>query len=320
MGQRMGIGVSAVRWAEQGGMEIWTADLRPPKAGQGLLLTVVFRPCPDGFMRAIWRSASESVTLSADLTEGAPAWHQRSLWLDPDRVSQPGQLWLESKGARPEKICLEWVDPVGWGQAHGGPFVQTGSGRWLQAHHLYGDPYLPGPALSKGNVVEAVLHPGPIRIEQRAARFQVPLAAAAEYARLEFWVAGLGAADRLWIELNQKVIQELPAEVPRLEDPGYHHESNRGQTSFAGWRRVALFMPGAWLATGLNQLLLFADALPDLGEILVRDIRMQVVFRKDSGALMVPPSAGALPGPPDPERAGERNAGLSFRASEVDLR
>ena len=101
-------------------MEIWNAEVRPTGNPQGLLLSVVFCSEPGGFVRVIWKSPVESVTLAADLTEGNLWRHQRSLFLDASRLTQLGQIWIEAKGASLQKVRLERLDGVGWGSARRG--------------------------------------------------------------------------------------------------------------------------------------------------------------------------------------------------------
>ena len=304
-------------WSEQAGMEIWSSNLRSPGAGHGLLLTVVFRPQPGGFVRAIWRGATESVTLSADLTEGNPSWHQRSLFLDAARIGSAGQIWIEAKGATLERVQLEWMDGVGWGPAPKRGFVQTGSGRLLRAAELYGDSYLPEATESEVGVMEALLQTGPIPIQERSVRLHVPLAEKADYARLEFWVAGLAADESILFSLNDAPFEDLHPEVPRLEDPGYLHDRDQARTDLAGWRQVVRFLPGHLLRQGANTFWLGSGGFPGGGEVLVRDVRLQVVFHpKSASSVPVAEDSAAAPAP-SPSAA---NTGLSFRAEGVDLR
>jgi len=307
-----------IRWMEQGGLEILTVDLHPSGLGQGLLLTTVFRPEPGGFVRVIWKSPSQSVTLCADLTEGHPSIHQRALFLDSVWLNQGGQLWLEAKGASLEKVRLDWVDSVGWARTDQGGFVQSGSGRVVRPEELYGDHYLPVPPQSVPGAVEAVLQPGPIPLQERSVRLRVPLNGAADYARLEFWVAGLESSEHLWLSLNEDPLMELRPEVPRLEDPGYRYEPASGRTEIAGWRRVTVFLPGQRLKLGANSLLIAAEALTTTAEILIRDLRLQVAFQLDRPTPSAPPAV--LPSRGSSGNGPATNTGLSLRSAGVGLR
>lgn len=307
-----------IRRMEQNGLEILTVDLHPSGLGRGLLLTTVFRPRPGGFVRVIWKSPSQSVTLCADLTEGHPSLHQRALFLDSAWLNQSGQLWLEAKEASLEKIRLDWVDSVGWARTDQGGFVHSGSGRVIRPEELYGDVYLPTPPQSVPGAVEALLQPGPIPLQDRSVRLRVPLAGAADYARLEFWVAGLESSEHLLLSLNEGPLMELRPEVPRLEDPGYRHDPGSGRTEIGGWRRVTVFLPGQRFQVGANSLLIAAEALTPTAEILIRDLRLQVAFQLDRPASSAPPSvwpaAGSSGNAPAP------NTGLSLRSAGVSLR
>ena len=307
-----------VRWMEQAGLEILTVDLHPAGLGQGLLLSTVFRPRPDGFVRVIWKSPSQSVTLCADLTEGYPSLHQRALFLDSAWLNQAGQLWIEAKGAYLEKVRLEWVESVGWSRVDQGGGVQSGSGRAYRPEELFGDQYQPVAPQSAPGAVEALLQPGPIPLQERSVRLRVPLAGVVDYARLEFWVAGLESSEHLLLTLNDGPLMELRPEVPRLEDPGYRYDPGSGRTEVGGWRRVSVFLPGRQLQVGVNGLLLAAGALATTAEILIRDLRLQVAFQLDRPPLAAPPAAsaeGATSGTDAPA-----NAGLSLRSAGVNLR
>jgi len=309
--------LSPVHWVEQAGMEIWTTEIRPTGSGQGMLVTVVFRPSPGGFVRAIWRGPSESVTLSADLVEGNPPWHQRSLFLDASRISSGGQIWLEAKGSALERVRLEWVDGMGWGLPQKGRFVQSGSGRLLRAEELYGDAYRTEPAESVSWVVETLLQPGPLPIHERSVRLHVPLAEAVDYARLEFWVAGLSADEAVLFSLNEAPWEELDPEVPRLEDPGYLHQPEKNRTDLAGWRQVVRFLPGSALRKGPNTFWFGSGGSPGNGEIVIRNLRLQTVFT--SSAPFSHPQEGESSAA-HPKTPGQENAGLSFRSEGVGLR
>lgn len=306
------------RWMEQGGLEILTVDLHPSGMGRGLLLTTVFRPRPGGFVRVIWKSPSQSITLCADLTEGHPSLHQRALFLDSAWLNQAGQLWLEAKESSLEKIRLDWVDSVGWARTDQGGFVQSGSGHVFRPEELYGDHYLPAPPQSVPGAVEALLQPGPVPLQDRSVRLRIPLAGVADYARLEFWVAGLESSEHLLLSLNEGPLMQVRPEVPRLEDPGYRHEPGSGRTEIGGWRRVTVFLPGDRLQMGANSLLIAAEALTTTAEILVRDLRLQVAFQLDRPASSAPPSA--MPVGPSSGNGSASNPGLSLRSAGVGLR
>jgi len=299
------------------GLEILTVDLHPSGLGQGLLLTTVFRPEPGGFVRVIWKSPSQSVTLCADLTEGHPSIHQRALFLDSVWLNQGGQLWLEAKGASLEKVRLDWVDSVGWARTDQGGFVQSGSGRVVRPEELYGDHYLPVPPQSVPGAVEAVLQPGPIPLHERSVRLRVPLAGAVDYARLEFWVAGLFADEAVLFSLNEAPWEELDPEVPRLEDPGYLHQPEKNRTDLAGWRQVVRFLPGSALRKGPNTFWFGSGGSPGNGEIVIRNLRLQTVFT--SSAPFSHPQEGESSAA-HPKTPGQENAGLSFRSEGVGLR
>lgn len=306
-----------VRWLEQEGMEIWNTEIRPAGLGQAMLVTVVFRPNSGGFVRAIWRSPSESVTLSADLGEGNPPWHQRSLFLDASRIGSGGQIWIEAKGSALERVRLEWVDGVGWGLPQKGRFVQSGSGRLLRAEELYGDAYRPEPAESVSGVIETLLQPGPLSIHERSVRLHVPLAEAADYARLEFWVAGLSADEAVLFSLNEAPWEELRPEVPRLDDPGYLHQPEKNRTELAGWRQVVRFLPGSALRKGPNTFWFGSGGSPGNREIAIRNLRLQTVFT--SSAPFANPEKGESSAAHS-NTPGQENAGLSFRLEGVGLR
>ncbi len=307
-------------WTEQAGLEIWRTEIRPTGRGDGMLLSVVFCSEPGGFVRVIWKSLAESVTLCADLTEGNLRRHQRSLFLDASRLAQPGQVWIEAKGAVLEKVRLERVDGLGWGSARKGEFVQTASGRLLRAEDLYGDAFRPVAAEKVLGVVESMLHPGPIAIQERSARLHVPLAETVDYARLEFWVAGLPADEGLLFSLNEAPFEELLPEVPALEDPGYRYDREAGRIQLAGWRHVVRFLPGSRLRKGANTFWFGAGGIPGSGEVAIRDLRLQAVFAaKSKPAAVVAPEN--LPRSQKPaELSPQANAGLSFRAEGVVLR
>lgn len=311
--------MNPVHWENHGGVQSWMAEVHPSNVGHSLLLSVVFRPHPDGFVRVIWKDASQAVTLASDLTEGDPALHQRSLFLDPNYVGHAGELWIEAKGAVLEKVSLEWVEAVGWASTGKEGFVQTGSGRLLRTEDLYGDAYQPASSRFSPRAVEIMLQAGPIPIHERSLRLHVPVAAEVLYARLEFWVAGLAPAESLLFSLNEGSLQELHPEVPGLEDPGYLYDPASGQTEMGGWRRVTLFLEGKYLPKGSNTLLLFPDCRVFQGKIFVRDLRIQAVFPEQRAD----PSA---PAPLDSSEEGTSrlpgavNAGLSFRSEGVGLR
>lgn len=312
--------MASVRWAEQAGMEVWTADIRPSGWGQGVLLTVVFRPQPGGFVRAIWRGPTESVTLSSDMGEGSPSVHQRSLFLDASRIDSGGQIWIEAKGSGLERVQLEWVDGVGWGPVPKGGFVQTGSGRLLRAAELYGDAYRPEAPENVDGIVETLLQAGPIPIQKRSVRLRVPLAEKVHYARLEFWAAGLGAEESILFSLNEGPFEELRPEVPRLEDPGYFHRPEEARTELAGWRQVVRFIPGLDLQPGINTFWFGFGGYPGGGEVMMRDLRLQTLFSPTEVAVTsspMPLTPQTQTSAPFPSAA---NTGLSFRSEGVVLR
>lgn len=312
--------MSPAGWTEQGGMEIWRTEIRPTGMGQGMLLSVVFHAQPGGFVRVIWKSASEAVTLSADLTEGNLHRHQRTLFLDASRMAEAGQIWIEAKGAALEKVRLEWVAGAGWGPIARGDFVQTGSGRLLRAAQLYGDSFRPEAAENGWGVVETLLHPGPIAIHKRSLRLQVPLAEAVDYARLEFWVAGLAADEAVLFSLNDGIFEDLRPEVPRLDDPGYRQDRDQARTDFAGWRQVVRFLPGHLLQRGANTFWFGPGGIPETGEVAIRDLRLQVVFAPKAAPRGLPaPGASFLPREPRYLPPGA-SRGLSFRSEGVELR
>lgn len=307
-------------WTEQAGMEIWRTEIRPTEPHQGMLLSVVFCSQPGGFVRVIWKGSSDSVTLSADLTEGKLRRHQRSLFLDAARLAQAGQIWIEAKGAVLEKVRLERVGGTGWGPARRGEFVQTASGRLLRAGDLYGDAFRPEAAENGWGVIEALLHPGPISIQERSARLHVPMAEEVDYARLEFWVAGLAAEEAVLFSLNEAPFEELRPEAPSLEDPGYRHDREAGRTQLAGWRHVVRFLPGSTLRKGANTFWFGSGSFGGSEEVSLRDLRLQVVFAPKSSPVTVAgpeksPGSEAVAQPPP-----EVNTGLSFRSEGVTLR
>ena len=307
-------------WTEQAGMEIWRTEIRPTDPHQGMLLSVVFCSQPGGFVRVIWKGAADSVTLSADLTEGKLSRHQRSLFLDAARLAQAGQIWIEAKGAFLEKVRLERVGGTGWGPARRGEFVQTASGRLLRAGDLYGDAFRPEAAENGWGVVEALLHPGPISIQERSARLHVPLAEEVDYARLEFWVAGLAAEETVLFSLNEAPFEELRPEAPSLEDPGYRHDREMGRTQLAGWRHVVRFLPGSTLRKGANTFWFGSGGGVDNGEISIRDLRLQVVFASKSNPVPLVASESSDRSQASVQPLAEVNAGLSFRSAGVTLR
>ncbi|MEY5063378.1 MAG: hypothetical protein RLZZ112_1342, partial [Verrucomicrobiota bacterium] len=266
------------------------------------------------------RGPSESVTLSADLGEGNPFWHQRALFLDATRIGPGGQIWIEAKGSALERVQLEWVDGVGWGLAQRGRFVQSGSGRLLRADELYGDAYRPEAPESALGVTETLLQPGPIPIHERSVRLHVPLAEAVDYARLEFWAAGLAADEAVLFSLNEAPWEELIPEIPRLEDPGYLHHPERRRTDLAGWRKVVRFLPGQFLRKGPNTFWFGSGRSPGQGEVAIRNLRLQTVFA--SAAPPVVPAVTVEPARPfSPFSASPPgSAGLSFRSEGVGLR
>lgn len=314
------IWMSAPVWYEQAGMEIWRTEIRPSGTGQGLLLSTVFRAEPGGFVRVIWKNALDSVTLSADLSEGELPLHQRSLWIDASRLAGSGQIWIEAKGASLERVRLELMSALGWGTGQQGEFVHTASGRLLRAGDLYGDAFRPGEPENNGGVVEASLHPGPLSIQQRPIRLHVPVTEKVDYARLEFWVAGLGADEVVLFSLNEDPLEELFPDVPSLEDPGYEYSGETGRTELAGWRRVVRFISGPHLKKGKNTFWLGSGASAEVRQVVIRDLRLQVVFSAQPVTTAGKLSENSTPPRQNDESPANDTSGLSFRSEGVGLR
>ena len=258
----------------------WRAQVRPPAGESRLAVTLVFREPSDGFARVIWQGLGQSVTLCGNLYERAAALHQRTLLLDRAILSGPGQIIVESTGSEEvlERVELVWVEPLVLvrGEGSSGACYLTASGKVLSADELRGDGRRPPADQAQEGFIDAVLDPGPVRIDSTSpVRFLSSIAGQPGYARLESQVAGLAPGKEPGIFVNGKALESLSVEVPGLGDPGYRKEGEGYEVRYGGWRKLVAYVPTGVLRMGENQV---DFQVADGSGMTLRNLRLQVVF------------------------------------------
>ena len=309
----------------------WRAQVRPPAGEARLAVTLVFREPSDGFARVIWQGLGQSVTLCGNLYERAAALHQRTLLLDREMLSGPGQIIVESTGSDEvlERVELAWVEPLVLvtGEGSSGACYLTASGKVLSADELRGDGRRSPVDQGQEGFIDAVLDAGPVRIDSTSpVRFLSSIAGQPGYARLEAQVAGLAPGKEPGIFVNGKTLESLSVEVPGLGDPGYRKEGEGYGVRYGGWRKLVAYVPAGVLRMGENQV---DFEVADGSGMTLRNLRLQVVFpipQKPLPATQVqnpaPPSVfmgGTSAGNGSPSRPQLRT-GLSSGTGGVGLR
>ena len=269
----------------------WRAQIRPPAGEARLAVTLVFREPSDGFARVIWQGPGQAVTLCGNLFERAAALHQRTLLLDREMLSGPGQIIVESTGSEAvlERVELVWVEPLVLmtGEGSAGACYLTSSGKVLSADELSGNGRRSPVDQGQEGFVDAVLDPGPVRIDSTSpVRFVSSIAGQPGYARLEAQVAGLDPGKEPGIFVNGKALESLSVEVPGLADPGYRKKGEGYEMHYGGWRKLVAYVPTGFLRMGENQV---DFQVTDGSGMTVRNLRLQVVFPIPEKALPATP-------------------------------
>ena len=304
----------------------WRALLRPPPGDSRLALTLVFRQTSGGFARVIWQEPGKSVTVCGNLYEQAADLHQRTLLLDRGTLGGPGQFIVESTGTDPvlERVELNWVEPLiltaGWNSSS--QYYLSPSGKIFPAEDLFDGGRRAPVDEEKGDAMDAVLDPGPLKIQpQSPVRFIAPIGGQPFYGRVEAEIAGLIPGGEPWLWVNGRALGAVAVEAPGLDDPGYRPGVGGREVVYGGWRKVWAFVPAGYLKNGENHLdVQLANGSP---EATLRNIRLQVVF----GGEAEKPVVSALPARPAPVSPASRTlpvprmrTGLSSGAPVVGLR
>lgn len=259
----------------------WRALLRPPPGESRLALTLVFRETSGGFARVIWQEPGKSITLCGNLYEQAAELHQRTLLLDRGTLGGPGQFIVESTGTEPvvERVELNWVEPLvlaaGWNSSSN--YYLSPSGKIFPAEELLDGGRRAPSDEEKGQIMDAVLDAGPVKIEsQSPIRFVAPIAGKPLYGRLEAEAAGLVPGAEPWLWVNGRALAGVGVESPGLDDPGYRPPDGVGDIQYGGWRKVWAFVPAGYLKSGENQMdVQLANGCP---AGTWRNVRLQVAF------------------------------------------
>lgn len=285
-----------VQTAAGANLTVWRAPVRPPPGDSRLAVTLVFEETQGGFARLIWQGPSRAITLCGNLYEGAAPLHARTLLLDRETLAGPGQLVLEATGTRPvlARAELAWVEPLvfsagGWKSP--GLYLAP-SGKIFPAEELHGQGRRLPADERRGQIVDAVLDAGPVKIEpQVPVRFVTALLAAPSHARLEAQVAGLNPGQEPSLSVNGQPVTAVTAELPSLDDAGYRWMAGGSGLSYGGWRTVTAFVPPGWLTVGENHL----DWQCPAGSagITVRHLRLQVSY--DPAGMVAPSPSPAAP-------------------------
>lgn len=305
-------------------MTIWKAAVRPPPGSSRLAVTLVFDESQGGFGRLLWQGASRSVTLCGNLYEGAAPQMQRTLLVDRETLGGPGTLVVETTGTGSAvlKAELAWVEPLvlaatGWTPP--GLYL-TPSGKVFPEDELRGEGRRTASDQERGNVADAVVDAGPVRVDPaRPVRFLLPVAKAPGFARLEADAAGLLPGEVPALAVNGRPLGGVSVELPGLEDPGYLANPRAGTVGYGGWRKVRAWISPGLLWAGENQI--DWQSVPGGSAHTLRNVRLQLEYGSPVASPGISP-----PAPPPVPRAVSRTdrptlkLGLSSGGRSVGLR
>ncbi|NJK91333.1 MAG: hypothetical protein HC904_05565 [Blastochloris sp.] len=247
----------------------------------GLLATLLFEEVEGGFLRAYWRSETDSMMLSENLYEGIGLSNQRVLRIPQKLLEGGGTLTLQAGGTQLglRKISWDWLSPL--------PMLVAGDqdaalmnslGIPLRESEVDGDPMTVPIDKWKGRVVTAQITESPLRIEQ-GVEFGCLLEEPPALARLEWKVNGLPLPESMMLWVNGQSVGLVRPELPDLTDPGYHKLAGSKPTYY-GWRKASVLIPNSRLKSGYNAIQFSADSEDGLfpQPLAVKEIRVQLFY------------------------------------------
>jgi hypothetical protein len=267
-------------------------SIDPPKDDTDLAVTFFFNETPGGFLRVYWAGAASGEMLSDNLFEGIAMPNRRTLVIKRSTLSSPGMLTVQSSDAalNVSRIHWEWANPssVLLADAASQSALVDAQSKVFSDAETNGAPQLPATDRVQGSIVTAVLTQHPERIESGVA-FVAELQARPQYARVEVEISGAQIGTPVQLLANGVVVGEVAVEVPELTDPGYQ---NGGATpSYIGWRKGSVYIAGAQLKTGENQLqFALKDAAQggDPAPLAVKNLFIQLKYTTDADAAATP--------------------------------
>jgi len=259
--------------------------LKPIEANTLLVVTVIFEERDGRRIRALWNTGEMlGVEIASNLQEGIFGWNQRTFFVPPELLTEPGNLVIESEGSsrivhRVAVQLLRSTSAFAPPARAGDTLALTDSGfGTLRTLDLTTN--LVSPDAWFGNMIEAWLQDAPEPAAE-GVEFLVEIRPAPRRAVLRFEWNGRGSAPRLAV--NGRPVQQVNIEVPSLKDPAYIEQN--GSLFYAGWRKGWAMLPENVLTPGDNSFVFFGESAQDY----VRGARVEMWFDEK-----VAPAPGSL--------------------------
>jgi hypothetical protein len=256
-------------------------QIAAPQGVSDLAVTFYFRETNGSTLSVDWLGINGAFPLSANLCEGVDLPNQRTLLISRETIGAFGSLVVSSPDGSPlvDRVRFDWTVPSTVASTPGAlvPGLLRADGSLLAADELDGQPVFPEEDEWTGRTVTAALSAVPERVE-RGVAYCVDIAESPKWARLSLQVLGLPLDSAVAIWINGRSAGQLMAETPNLNDPGLITDSE-GHPSYAGWRKVTLFVPAGLIMDGENTFQFSRqDPLNAAPALAVKDVTLQLRF------------------------------------------
>jgi hypothetical protein len=235
--------------------------LTPPDTTADLAVTFYFTETEGGALRVFWQGdGKKAETLSDNLYEGVAMANQRTLLISKTTIGSGGTLTVQvtNSAVAVTRIEWSWVTPttVVTADKAATPSLFRIGNQSLQAADVSGDAPAATPADKvRGNVVSAIIHQNPIRIDE-ATDFIATLEATPRYGRIEVQLLGVPLNRNIAVWINNIPVNQLSLDTPDLNSSGYTLTSTRdgspAQPVYTGWRKGSILLPSNILQAGEN--------------------------------------------------------------------
>ncbi|GAB4242128.1 MAG: hypothetical protein OHK005_05700 [Candidatus Methylacidiphilales bacterium] len=253
--------------------------LTPPPGAAAVAVTLVVPGSVGGFVRAILvRGDGEAELLSPNLREHTGLPEQLLMVVSAEDLGEEPTLEFHSSQAADAflRVAVDWLDgrEVLTAATERSPRVFFGAER---IKHF--DETNEGVPLTRQDriyprSVDAVLHTAPIRVDE-GAEFAFDLGTVPDLAAFRAEVAGASLGEPLELWVNRHGPIHIVPSLPLLSDPGILRDGVHW--IYAGWRPLALFIPGEWLSPGENMVVIQrAQSGAALPEMALRDVRLEL--------------------------------------------
>ncbi|MFQ3671596.1 MAG: hypothetical protein SNJ84_09080, partial [Verrucomicrobiia bacterium] len=134
--------------------------------------------------------------------------------------------------------------------------------------------------------IDAVLSLAPVRVDEGAeVAFDLANVPEAGVFRAEVSGPEVGEALEVWVN-GHGPLSVVPT-IPSLDDPGILQKGDRWE--YAGWRPIALFIPGTWFSAGENMVIVQRGQTGgELPPLVLKDIRLELTRLSGPDLLPAP--------------------------------